>query len=94
MFGTITLSYSPSEENPRDANLSMSFSSEATIPEILKHFENFLRAMEYPLDSGDSLSISEKDFPKPLNDTITTGSFSLDPAGVKFYPTNLSCMVS
>lgn len=74
MFGTITLGYSPSEESSRDANLTMSFSSEATIPEMLKHFENFLRALEYPLDHDSSLTVvssnvpdfSEPDYPIKL----------------------------
>lgn len=57
MFGTISLNYTPSTEDSRDASLTMRFSSEATISEMLQHFENFLRAMEYPLDRDSSLQV-------------------------------------
>lgn len=61
MFGKITLSFEPAEQSSREASLEMQFSSEATLPEILKHFENFLRAMEYPLDSDSELIVNESE---------------------------------
>jgi hypothetical protein len=66
MFGTFTFSYSPSPvSGAEDNKLEMSFSSEADLITILKHFENFLRANGYPLDFGDTLKVSYKSEEQP-----------------------------
>lgn len=90
MFGTITLRYDPSGEESREASLTLQFSAEATLPEILQHFENFLRAMEYPLDSSEKLAIqctqTSSDYPATLPDSLS--NFSPEEAivlnGVRF----------
>ena len=57
MFGTISLTYTPPNDSPEEFAVSLSFSSEANMKEILKNFERFLRVMEYPLEQGDSLEV-------------------------------------
>lgn len=59
MYGTFTFSYQPPKDaTSEDTRVEMSFSSEADMPTILKHFGSFLRANGYPLDFEDSLEIS------------------------------------
>lgn len=59
MFGTFTFSYSPPLTSvSEESRIEMSFSSEADLPTVVKHFENFLRANGYPLNFNDSLEIS------------------------------------
>jgi hypothetical protein len=60
MFGTVTLSYTPSSITSSDSSITMSFSSEADIVEMMSNFGNFLRAMGYPMDFGDCLVISRE----------------------------------
>jgi hypothetical protein len=58
MFGKYTLSYQPGEESSLDPSITMSFSGEADLPEILAHFENFLRATGHPLNFDQELQLS------------------------------------
>ena len=58
MFGKITITYDPPNNDPDESRVSMQFSSEADLNEIVRNFERFLRVMEYPLDHGDSLEIT------------------------------------
>ena len=57
MFGKITITYDPPNNDPDESRVSMQFSSEADLNEIVRNFERFLRVMEYPLDHGDSLEV-------------------------------------
>lgn len=57
MFGKITITYEPPNNDPDESRVSMQFSSEADLNEIVRNFERFLRVMEYPLDQGDSLEV-------------------------------------
>ena len=57
MFGKITITYEPPNNNSDESRVSMQFSSEVDLNEIVRNFERFLRVMEYPLDQGDSLEV-------------------------------------
>ena len=57
MFGKITITYEPPNNDSDESRVSMQFSSEADLNEIVRNFERFLRVMEYPLDHGDSLEV-------------------------------------
>lgn len=61
MFGTYVFSYQPHPDSFRDPSIRVSFSSEADLPEMLGHFENFLRAAGYPLEYNSRLVVSEGD---------------------------------
>jgi hypothetical protein len=58
MFGKYTFSYRPGEDSALDPTITISFSGEADLPEILSHFENFLRATGNPLDFDQELQLS------------------------------------
>lgn len=60
MFGTISFTYTPSDETPKECDISVSFSSEVTLDEITVHFEHFLKALGYPLNFSDSVTISRQ----------------------------------
>ena len=57
MFGKITIIYEPPNNDSDESRVSMQFSSEADLNEIVRNFERFLRVMEYPLDHDDSLEV-------------------------------------
>lgn len=95
MFGKITITYDPPSNDPAESRVSLSFSSEANMKEILRHFERFLRVMEYPLDQEDSLRVEcSKDCPKDSEDTVSFSSTwaSLNPLGTRWITTNSGTM--
>jgi hypothetical protein len=57
MFGTFTFSYTPPEDCSRECNVTLSFSSENEMGDVISHFENFLRAIGYPLNFSDKLEV-------------------------------------
>ena len=63
MFGTITFLYEPftkgfDAEDPSDPRVSIQFSSEADLSEMIENFERFLRAVGYPLDHDEFLAVT------------------------------------
>lgn len=73
MFGTYRFSYTPGTDSRcSDSSFTMSFSGGAGLPEIISHFENFLRASGYPLDFQQELVISTPSFNgKSLSEAYT-----------------------
>jgi len=57
MFGTFTFSYTPPKDCPKECNVTLSFSSETDMEDVISHFENFLRAIGYPLNFSDRLEV-------------------------------------
>ena len=80
MFGTYKLIYEPGSDSPDESTVSMSFSGEATLSQMLTHYENFLIATGYQIDIDKTLefvSSSEKDQTDPLKilDSLFSGKF-------------------
>ena len=66
MFGTFTFSYTPLEDCPQECNVTLSFSSETDMRDVIDHFENFLRAIGYPLNFSDKLEVvNDPEIPGP-----------------------------
>ena len=55
MFGTYKLIYEPSSDSPYDSAVTLSFSGEANLPQMLAHYENFLIATGYQIDVDKTL---------------------------------------
>jgi hypothetical protein len=55
MFGTYKLIYEPGSDSPNESTVSMSFSGEATLSQMLTHYENFLIATGYQIDIDKTL---------------------------------------
>jgi len=59
-FGKFWFRYiAPETDNPLDPSIDFSVTAEADLPQILKVFENFLKAYGYDLDSRE-LKICDK----------------------------------
>lgn len=80
-FGVIQLALrSPS---PVEPDITMKISSEATLPDMLRFFETFLRSAGYVLDAGDTLIV------QPAKDECRHQTLP-DPAGN--YIESVDCM--
>lgn len=55
MFGTYKLIYEPASDSPDESAVTLSFSGEANLPQMLTHFENFLIATGYQIDVDKTL---------------------------------------
>lgn len=63
-FGRYRLTYEP-PFNATEADITMSISSDANLPQLLELFGDFLRATGY-LGSEETLLVSGSDTPEPL----------------------------
>ena len=63
-FGRYRLAYEPPSDEI-EADIAMSISSDANLPQLVELFETFLRATGY-LGSHEILQVSVSDTPEPL----------------------------
>ena len=88
MFGTFTFSYTPLEDCPKECNVTLSFSSETDMKDVISHFENFLRAIGYPLNFSDRLEVvSDPEIPGPTleswEDYFMGNDFNFNPSSTE-----------
>jgi hypothetical protein len=92
MFGTITFLYEPSTEgfpafidaeDPSDPRVSIQFSSEADLSEMIENFERFLRAIGYPLDYDEFLALSSGEESQRGNEPVEHPVFSVQDPAIK-----------
>ena len=60
-FGKYTLKYKPPADGPDEHTVAMSIASDATLPQMLRFFESFLKAVGYEL--GDKELCLERSAP-------------------------------
>lgn len=74
-FGRYRLAYEPPSEEI-EADIAMSISSDANLPQLLELFGDFLRATGY-LNSGETLQVSDLASPGPLTGYFGTEHVAL-----------------